>query len=256
MGLFDLPAPLFGAVDQLSSAFLPALVRLVLWGVLAGWLTMLIYRRLSNQDRIRELKQAQKRQQKVISGFDGDFEDLFPVIRHTLALGMRQLGLSLGPALLATIPILFIIVWVAGEYGYHLPETGQAIDVEIHPRSDEERRFQWRPNSVARASADGWVLSWPMPEQSASLLQDGQPLFTLPFQDNIPVIHKKHWWNWFMANPVGYLPDDAVVDSVEIGLPEQHFLEFGPDWVRGWMFSFFVSFLLSSIGFKLAMKVD
>ena len=59
-----------------------------------------------------------------------------------------------------------------------------------------------------------------------------------------------------MANPIGYLPDDAIVESIDIELPEQQFLSFGPGWLHGWMFSFFVSFLLSSIGFKLALKID
>lgn len=256
MGLFDLPAPIFGAVDQLLSPILPPVIRLLLWGVLAGWLTMSIYRRLSNQEKIRDLKAEQKRQQKIISGFDGEFEDLFPVIRHTLALGLRQLGLSLGPALLATIPILFVIIWVAGAYGYEQPGTGQAVVIETHPTSISGNRLEWDSPAMAQETGTGWVLAWPSPGQSASLLQDGRPLFDLPFHHNIPVIHKKYWWNWLMANPVGYLPDDALVDSVEIELPEQHFLEFGPDWMRGWMFSFFLSFLLSSIGFKLALKVD
>ena len=256
MGLFDLPAPLFSAADSLLSPFLPAWIRLLSWGVLAGWLTMLVYRRLSNQERIRELKEEQKRQQKFISGFDGEFEDLFPVIRQTLALGVRQLGLSLGPALLATIPILFIIIWVAGEYGYGQPQSGQVIAVRVSPKPGDGNRLQWRSPASAREAESGWMLTWPPPGQSATLLQDGQPLFAVPFQEHIPVIHKKHWWNWLMANPVGYLPDDAVVDSVEIKLPQQRFVEFGPDWMRGWMFSFFLSFLLSSIGFKLAMKVD
>jgi hypothetical protein len=256
MGLFDLPAPLLGAIDQLISPLLPAVIRLVFWGVLAGWLTMLIYRRLSNQQRISELKAEQKIQQKIISGFDGEFEQLFPVIRHTLALGLRQLGLSLGPALLATIPIVFIVIWVAGAFGYHQPEAGETVSFETEPGQNAGERLEWSSPILARATKNGWTLTWPPSGQRVSLLQDGRPLFELPFADSVPVIHKRRWWNWLMANPVGYLPDDAVVDSVNIGLPEQQFLAFGPDWMRGWMFSFFVSFLLSSIGFKLALKID
>lgn len=256
MGLFDLPAPLLGAIDQLLSPLMPAVIRLVLWGVLAGWLTMLIYRRLSNQQRISELKAEQKAQQKIISGFDGAFEELFPVIRHTLALGLRQLGLSLGPAVLATIPILFIIIWIAGAFGYYQPETGQTVSIEIEPDQAGSEQLEWSSPALARKTASGWALTWPPPEQPISLLQDGQPLFELPFKSNVPVIHKRRWWNWLMANPLGYLPGEAVTDSVNIGLPQQQFLTIGPVWMRGWMFSFFVSFLLSSLGFKFALKID
>ena len=256
MGLFDLPAPVLGAIDQFMSLALPAVIRLVLWGVLAGWMTMVIYRRLSNQERIQQLKAEQKEQQKIISAFDGEFEQLFPVIGHTLALGMRQLGLSLGPALLATLPVLFVIIWVAGAFGYQQPATGSAIKIEIHTGQEVRERLQWDANAASEKTATGWVLSWPSSEHPASLLQDGKSLFKLPFSSSIPVIHKRQWWNWLMANPIGYLPDDAAVDSIDIDLPPQQFVSFGPEWLRGWIFTFFASFLISSIGFKLAMKID
>ena len=256
MGFFDLPAPLFGVIDQGLGLVLPALVRLVLWGVLAGWMTMVVYRRLSNQDKIRQLKIKQKKQQKIISRFDGEFEELLPVIRNTLGLGIRQLGLSLGPALLATIPILFIVIWVAGAFGYQQPAVGTSVGIDIKPALADNDRLEWSSPTMLNKTAKGWTLSWPSADQPVSMMQDGQALFDLPFEYNIPVIHKRQWWNWLVANPVGFLPDEALFDSVDIALPPQQFLGFGPDWLRGWMFSFFVTFLLSSVGFKLILKID
>ncbi len=256
MGLFDLPAPVLGAIDQFMSLALPGVIRLVLWGVLAGWMTMVIYRRLSNQERIQQLKAEQKKQQKIISTFDGEFEQLFPVIGHTLALGMRQLGLSLGPALLATLPVLFVIIWVAGAFGYQQPAMDSPVNIETPAGQELSERLHWDPTADVERITTGWILRWPSAEHPVSLLQDGEVLFKLPFADGIPVIHKRQWWNWLMANPVGYLPDNAAVDTIDIGLPPQQFVSFGPQWLRGWMFTFFASFLLSSIGFKLAMKID
>lgn len=256
MGLFDLPAPLFGAIDSVLSLALPPVLRLVLWGILAGWLTMVLYRRLSNQEKIQQLKAEQKKQQKLIADFDGEFGDLLPLVRHTLALGLRQLGLSLGPALLATIPVLFIIVWVAGAFGHEQPRPGDRVNIETSAASAVPAGLAWSQPLLARETATGWTLSWPGPEQHVALLQDDRSLFELPFEDSIPVIHKRRWWNWLMANPAGYLPDDAAVDMVEIGLPAQQFLSFGPAWMHGWLFSFFASFLLASIGFKLALRID
>ena len=59
-----------------------------------------------------------------------------------------------------------------------------------------------------------------------------------------------------MANPLGYLPKDAETDVVYIGLPERIIIESGPAWMRGWMFSFFVSFLLSSFAFKFLLRLN
>jgi hypothetical protein len=256
MGLFDLPAPLFELLDRYLGLALPDTLRLALWGILAGWMTMILYRKLSRQDRIQQLKAEQKAQQKIIAAFDGELQELFPLIRHALSLGVRQLGLSLGPALLATIPVLFIVVWVSGAFGYQPPLAGASVTVRVEPDTAANGQLAWSSSRSAQPTAEGWVLNWPGPGQKLSLMQDGKPLFALPLQDSIPVLHKRRWWNWLMANPAGYLPDEAVFDAVHLALPEQQFVKLGPGWLRGWMFTFFGSFLLSSIAFKLALKID
>lgn len=253
MGLFDLPAPLFDAVDGMLGLVLPPVVRLGLWGVLAGWVTMLAYRRLSNQDRIKELKQEQKTQQAALAAFDGEFEEMWPLIRGALSLGFRQLGLALGPALLATVPVLFLVVWVSGQFGYHQPQPGQPIAITSSPT---DAPLEWRPAQAAQVSEGGWKLTWPDPGSSVEMLADGQALLRFPTDKAVPVIHRKLWWNWLVANPIGYLPDGGSLQQVNIALPPQQFLALGPGWVRGWMFTFFGVFLLASLAFKFILKVD
>jgi hypothetical protein len=83
-----------------------------------------------------------------------------------------------------------------------------------------------------------------------------QPLLVLPLETAIPIIHKWRWWNLLMANPLGYLPEGGTADVVHIDLPEAVIIGAGPAWMRGWMFSFFTGFLLSSIGFKILLRLD
>ena len=66
---------------------------------------------------------------------DGEFDELMPLIMNTLKLGFRQLGLAIGPALLATIPVLFLIAWVAGQFGYQFPGEGEEISVTAIPET-------------------------------------------------------------------------------------------------------------------------
>jgi hypothetical protein len=256
MGLLDLPGPLFGLIDQVLAGFVPDLLRLALWGVLAGWLTMLVYRRLSNQEKIQSLKAEQKIQQKAISEFDGELGELLPLIRHTLGLGMRQLSLSLGPALLSAIPVLFLVVWVAGRFGHEQPSAEDTVIVTANEISEHSPALAWQPASAVRVTPEGWEVRWPRAGQQLALTQSELLLLRLPAEAPIPVIHKKRWWNLLMANPIGYLPEQATVDMVSIGLPPQQFLNFGPAWIRGWMFSFFGVFLVSSIAFKLLLRID
>jgi hypothetical protein len=252
MGLFDLPAPLFDIIDSGLALALPPLLRLVMWGILAGWLTMTAYRLFSNQEKIGALGAAQKKQQRDIAEFDGEFAELLPLIRGTFALGFRQLGLTLGPALLATLPAVFIIIWVAGAFGYQTPLAGDEVSLRIEPAGSA---IQWSPAIQARIAEDGWVASWPPDGQTLTISDAHQAILVLPLEHNIRVIHKKRWWNLLVANPLGYLPAEGQTDSVNIDLPEAVFIAQGPGWMRGWMFSFFIAFLLSSLVFKRLLRL-
>jgi uncharacterized membrane protein (DUF106 family) len=253
MGLLDLPAPLLSAIDAALAIALPPLIRLLLWGVAAGWLTMLVYRRLSNQEKIGLLKAEQKAQQKRIAEFDGEFSELMPLVRATLGTGFRQLGLALGPALLATVPVLFLVVWVAGAFAYQSPEACAPVPFTAEPAASA---IQWEPPTAANPAGDGWMVTWPSPDASVVLTDGESTLLRLPLEHDVPIIHVRKWWNWFMANPLGYLPEGSRVETIHIGLPARQYLDFGPDWMRGWMFSFFLTFLVSSVAFKVLLRID
>lgn len=253
MGLFDLPAPLFQAVDGVAAMLLPATLRLLLWGVFAGWLTMVVYRRLSNQERIGELKKQQKARQAEIAEFDGEFDALMPLILATLKLGFRQLGLAIGPALLASLPVLFLVAWVAGAFGYQQPHAGDPVAISTVP-PDTDLSFE--PADAATPGDGGWFLQWPRANDTVAVTLGGATVLTLPTEAAVPVIHKKQWWNLLFGNPIGYLPDDAAVEQLDLALPAQEFLPVGPGWMRGWMFLFFLNFLVFSVVFKFALKID
>jgi len=258
MGLLDLPAPIFDAIDGVLAMVMSPVLRLVIWGIFAGWLSMMVYRLFSDQEKIGALKALQKNQQKDIAEFDGEFAELMPLIRHTLALGFRQLGFALGPALLATVPALFIIIWVASEFGYETPAAGSEVFLTVEPVTSD---ILWSSTMEAiigenTITENGWLINWPSKGQSVTMSDDHQPLLVLPLEHGIPIIHKKRWWNLLMANPLGYLPKEGKTDVIHIDLPEAVIIGSGPGWMRGWMFSFFMAFLLSSIAFKLLLRLD
>jgi len=77
----------------------------------------------------------------------------------------------------------------------------------------------------------------------------------IPLPVPVPTVHKYQWWNVLFGNPVGYLPDNAKIDRVEIDLPEQEFLSFGPSWLRSWEFLFLSVVLIVSIVIKVAFRI-
>lgn len=258
MGLFDLPAPVFSAIDGVMAELMPPVLRLVLWGIFAGWLTMAAYRFFSDQGKIGAVKAALKLQNKAIAGFDGEFAELLPLVRHALALGIRQLGLALGPALLATLPVLFVVAWVAGEFAYRTPETGSDVLVRVEPAAGDIRWSSAAESRLPDKTNDGvgWLIRWPSETRPLTMSDGHETLLVFPLTHDVPIIHKKRWWNLLMANPMGYLPEHGETEVVHIELPEKVFIGAGPGWMRGWMFSFFTAFLLSSVAFKLLFRLD
>jgi hypothetical protein len=71
----------------------------------------------------------------------------------------------------------------------------------------------------------------------------------------VPVVHKRAWWNLLLANPAGYVPDEALVSRVELALPGRRYLAIGPDWLRGWEAAFLVPLVIASLLLKLVFRI-
>ena len=258
MGLFDLASPLLTPVDHLLAILLPLWLRLLFWGFLAALLTMQLFKKLSRQEAIGELKLQVKANQAKMAAFDGEMGDLMPLIGSTLKLAFRQLGLSLGPALLSSIPVIFLLVWLSNSFGHHLPGGGQAVAIQMETSPPEAPSgLAWQPaDAVLEASGQGWRVSWPDAGQTLQLREQSLTLLNLPLSAASPVVHKKQWWNSLIANPAGYLPAASNVDALRIGLTKQTVLAFGPGWMQGWMFTFFLAFLVFAVALKFILKIE
>ena len=72
---------------------------------------------------------------------------------------------------------------------------------------------------------------------------------------SLGIVHKRRWWNWLLGNEAGYLPETWTADAVRFALPAREILPFGPSWVRGWTFTYFVSLLVVSLAIKIGFRI-
>jgi hypothetical protein len=229
MGLLDLPAPLFAAIDDGMALAFPPAVRLLLWAALAGIGTLLLYRRLSPQAAIGRAKREAREARQRLNQFDGELSEAGPLIRHQFRAAFRHLGLVVPPTLLSMLPLLALLNWIDQAYSYDYPAANQAPNVNVLP---EPFFAEWLGDGeppVLRVRASG------------------DSALDIPLTAPIPVIERRQWWNWLAANPLGYLPDDFEVQRVEIGLPERSYLPFGPSWMRSWLALLLPGMLLCSL---------
>lgn len=265
-GLLDWPGMVLGAINQPLVSILPEPLVLAFWALVSSWLTMWVYRRFSNQDEMAALKPRIKAVQKKLSNYDGEFSGLKPLIRENFSLAGRQLLLALGPALLAGVPVLFVLVWISNAYGVTQPQSG--TEIEVRAIAEENRPISgWRwhgtmaepiPSENERDNERGraWRVAWPGPESSATLITErGEDVIEVPPAQPAPVVHKRQWWNALIGNPAGYFEPESPAEAVYLDLPKKEMLPFGPAWMRGWEFLYFVLLIIGSLGFKFYWRI-
>jgi hypothetical protein len=243
MGLFDLPAPLFALIDGVLAGALPSWLRLVAWGVAGGAVSMWLYRLLSPQRKIAEIKAAALDARKAMIRHDGDFADVGALARRSLGLSLHHLLLTLVPVLAASLPVLALMVWLSNHHGHALPAPGTPVELTAWP--------------AGGGAPEALAVAWPAPGQTATVRDGtGARVLTLPLPAAVPVKHRWRWWNGLIGNPAGYLPDDAAYDWVDVDLPARDHLGAGPDWLRSWAAAFFAAMVAASLAIKAAFRIQ
>jgi hypothetical protein len=240
VGLLDLPAPLFARLDELLSGLASPTLRLVIWGVVAAVLSMGLYWLLSPQARIAQAKADAIAARRALDAYDGEFAGAWPLIGRLLRTALRQLGLVTGPALLASVPVLALLVWLSTAYGYAFP-NGAEIPVRTLPETGAARAQPVQ----AQAGHEVVVL-----DGAGNVVE--RISLTVP----VPTIHKRQWWNALVGNPLGYLPDSSRLESIELGLPQKEYLTVGPAWLRAWYVVFLSVVLAVSLAIKFAARIE
>ncbi len=237
MGLFNLLAPVYNAVDAAMALALPATARLVLWALIAAVGTVLLYRLLSPQKRIAVAKREAKAARARLNAFDGEFADAGPLIRDQFATAFRHLALVVPGTLLAIFPLLCLLVWADAHYGYRIPTTDPP-----------------QVTTMPKGFTGHWLANTSPPQ--VQITQNGRAIADFKMSAPVAGIARRSWTDWLIANPVGYLPDDGPLRRIKIALPEKQYLPFGPSWLRGWLGVFIpVMFVVSLAVYKWA-KVE
>jgi hypothetical protein len=239
MSLLD---PLFWAFGQFDAqlARLPAGLRLAIWAALGAVVSLELYRLAAPQHRIRDLQLALRQAQERVARFDGEFAEGWPLIRGMLALALKRVWLVLPGTLIASVPLLVLILWLAVAYGAFYPPAGSEVGVRA-PGSLIGRWIEADAGTGRR--------------QVEVLTPQGDLVTRTEVAAPVSVIAKRRWWNAILGNPAGYLPEDSPVDWVEIELPRQQFLSAGPWWLRGWEAIFLPSLVLIALGYKTLRRI-
>jgi hypothetical protein len=256
--LFDLLSPALSLIDDVlsNSLALAPVWRIAIFAALGSAVSMSLFNRLSNQVELADLKRQIRKVQKKLAGSDMEPGNLKKIIRQNLKLTGRQLKLTFWPALVASIPVLFLLAFGSNQFGVATPESGFRVYVTPQDFQGSPLEYEWLGvNAQWDARKKAWTFHQLDPGQTTSLMLGSQKQLGLPTSVPITVIHKKRWWNYLFANPAGYLDANVNIGLFAFNTPAQVIINWGPGWMRGWLFAFLLFLVMFSIAIKVVWKI-
>lgn len=253
MEVMNVPFAVLDLLDGIMERVAPSLLRLIVWAALGGGLSMGLYALLSAQEKIARISGEAATARRELAAYDQDFKGVWRLAGRSVSLSLRHLGLAAVPALVAGLPLVLLMTWLSTAYGHRFPAPGTWVTIEASPSHGGVQCVP-EPCLVLR---DGiWQLQWPAREHKVQVLDArAREIAELPPAAPITLLHKRRWWNVVLGNPAGYIPDDVLVDQVQIGLPVNEYLSFGPPWMRSWQVVFVTVLTVTSLAIKFAFRL-
>src|SRR3546814_917391 len=129
----------------------------------------------------------------ALDRFEGSFAEARPLMAAMFATSLKQLGIVLAPAVLASLPLLFMLAWLHGAFGYVMPEPPGAVDLRTLPAGYEATVQRKDTASYSGERVAG---------APVLVVRDGRGRVVeeRPLEAPVTTLHKERWWNLLIAN--------------------------------------------------------
>jgi len=269
--VFHLLTKLFDLLLALFVSF-PPVVGLIWISVLTAVIMLMVYRHISNQEKIKQTKDRIKAHFLEVRLFKDDIRVILAAQWKILLNNLKYMSLALKPMLFMLPAIILILIQLEGRYAHrplhpgettiiavHLeedPTKGNALEIELPEglalespalRISKTREVNWR----IRAEKKGrYELKFKLKEEA--FLRN---LFVA--DENLPIARqvKKNTIIEQIFQPFERpLDKSGAVRSIEIQYPEADIRFFG--WSLNWLVGFFVFSIIFGFAMKGVFKVE
>jgi uncharacterized membrane protein (DUF106 family) len=256
MGFFDLLSPLFLSFDELISPIFNPLLRVIFWAFISAVISNSIFKWLSNPEKISSLKTKLKSMQQQLNQHDGEFSEFKSLAIGTIKVSIKRMGMTFFPAMIASLPLLFVLTYLSNNYGLVTPKASEDVQYQVNWSDKNNSRPLTLINKLQKSVVlNQGSIHWPQEPQTTTLLEaDTLKIVDFPLAPS-PIVHKKQWWNALIGNPAGYLPAESNINSIVFEFQNLELIEFGPNWARGWLFIYFTMTIIFSFVFIILFKI-
>jgi len=183
------------------------------------------------------------------------FVDFLRLSKENLKTSLKLFAIVLGPALVSALPVIFLAIWIHTCLAYEAPPTPNDLVVTAadgnvdllllrHTNMDEISHDEIHDHDLSNPGA-------------IAVTADNKVIYSgTPLSPPTPVIHKQRWWSVLLGSPVGYVVEDAPIDSIRLNLSKKQVVKWMPKWATGWEFPFFVFVLFAALGIKLVFRIE
>jgi len=254
MGLFDGVLSFLSWINSFFTGGMPQGIVLIGWGMVGSGFSMAIYVLLSSQTKLARIKEDIADARKAVIDYEDDFAQIWNPVKQLLGLSCKQVGYTLLPTMAGAVPIVFLIVWVGGEFNYKDLQAGVATRLKVYPGQEKVTVSGSETSFLLTGTG---VVCWPKQKERLELIDAGNNrIAVLPLKKTSPAVEKFHWWNRLFGTPNGYIPDHSPVDKIEIELPRKRYIPFGPDWMGASEAVFILTVLVTSLIIKYTCKIQ
>jgi len=247
--------PIFNFVENAIFSYFSFSIKVGIWGALCGCAAMFVFYFSSDQKSISTLKKRAKTLRKKILDLDTDDSEVKKNIRENLSVSIKLLYKVLFPALLSTLPIIIVFLWMDVYYSFKMPEDGNTINIMVASDAENIGCF---PEGSFEISGSSIKLRIQDNQRPIKMMYKGKMLYEgKPWQPPTRSIRHKKYWNALLKSEVGYLNKDiSDIEYLGFGFQRNFIFKDNQGWYSRWELLFFIILAIASLIIKLAFKIE
>lgn len=247
---------------------------MILLSLVTALLVLLVYRKASNQERIRTIKAKIQAYMLEILLYKGSLQATFRAQGKIFHYSLKYLAHSIRPMLVMIVPFVLLLIQLDLRFGYESLQPGELTlvklrlkegvvpsqaEVVLEPtenllvdspplRIDKEAEIDWLLRTIDPGVQDLKILVNKQPV-TKQIVVGGRSL------EKISSSRVGRGWIDQLVNPgESSIVESAEVEKIEIGYPERKMSFFR--WQLHWMIVYFVLTILFAFSFKGLLKVE
>jgi len=210
------------------------------------------YKYLTNQEKMKSLKEEQKHHQKRMKEFKHDPAKMMEIQKQAMSASMEYMKHSFKPMIFTMIPILLVFGWMNAHMAYYPIVPGEEFSATAFFDSDVEGDVEMIvPSGIEIIDSPvkeiNEMVSWKLKGEAGEYLLeykfDGKSI-----TKEIIITEEQAY------SPVIEKTKDKELVRIELGNPKLKVLNlFG--WKLGWLGTYIIISIVFSMGLRKALKI-